>query len=163
MEMLVPLFRWLLLAAVSAWVGGSIAISYIVAPTASQFLGAQGVGRFMGVIFRKFSLVIYLSSAVIGPAVALEGYYATTGNRQVFLSKAVLLLLMVLAGIYLDKGLSPEIVRLRDQIQHAQDSQQEQQLCRRFDYLIKLAGRVFSLSMALGLLVLLVIAFTSHV
>jgi uncharacterized membrane protein len=114
--MLVFLLQFISLFALSLWVGGGAAISFLVAPVVFELAGSRKLaGQIVGQVLRRFDIYV-LTAGPIACAAALVEMAGTSSASRTLGLKVALIAAMLGLALYSRLALSPEIRRLRIQL-----------------------------------------------
>ncbi len=110
------LVEFISLFALSLWVGGGAAISFLVAPVVFELAGSRKLaGQIVGQVLRRFDIYV-LTAGPIACGAALVEMAGTAGASRTLALKLSLIVAMLGLALYSRLALSPEIRRLRMQL-----------------------------------------------
>jgi uncharacterized membrane protein len=119
--MLAFLIRFASLFALSLWVGGGAAISFLVAPVVFEKAGSRRLaGEIVGSILRRFDTYVLVAGPIALLSILLE-MAATVGASRTFTLRLALVVAMLGLELYSRFSLMPEIEALRKQLGDALD------------------------------------------
>lgn len=113
--------NWLHLIATVVWIGGIFTNSLVLLPSTKEALEPPAIGRLMGVVMKRFRILIYTSMVVLGVTGVLmnllnENYlgFMRFGNlwSQVTLIKHIFTIALIILAIYAFEGLAPKVSKL---------------------------------------------------
>ena len=120
--MLVFLLQFISLFALSLWVGGGAAISFLVAPVVFELAGSRKLaGQIVGQVLRRFDTYVLIAGPIACGAALVEMAGTSGASRTLTLRVARIAAMLALA-LYSRLALSPEIHRLRTQLGDEIDS-----------------------------------------
>jgi hypothetical protein len=107
------IIRFTSLFALSLWVGGGAAISFVVAPAVFQLAGSrQRAGEIVGKVLQRFDTVAFTAGPVALVAILIE-MAGTVGAARTLTLKLALVAGMLGLALYSRFALTPEIRELR--------------------------------------------------
>jgi uncharacterized membrane protein len=141
------------LLAITIWVGGMAALSFLAAPAIFQTAPSrESAGRSFGLILRRFHWVAYGCGAAILLAGAMRwgGGYSLTAPEQ---ARALLAAVMLGIALYSGVIVSGRLDRLRAEMSGGVDSIPKQDPRRvRFNQLHRLSTALMGFNLLLGLM-----------
>lgn len=143
-------FQFLLLLALSLWVGGMIFFSALVTPGIFNALDRPAAGKLLAELFPTY----YRSGAVCGALallVALLLFVFDSGSRLLRFAQMVLVLVMLAATFYAGWMLQPRIHALRSERTASPSQAQRDTAERSFQKLHRRSVQVNAGVMALGI------------
>ena len=109
--MLALLLRFVGLFALALWVGGGVAITFLVAPVAFERLPTRAkAGELVGGVLRRFDRLVLLCVVLAGASVA---HRCVTATSPAAMLQAALVALMAGLALLSQTAITPAIARLR--------------------------------------------------
>ncbi len=154
------ILRFLYLLSIVFWIGTMFFFSSSVAPSVFKILPRQMAGEMISAIFPKYYLVAYICGGIALITSILSWLIESHSSGILYLSRIVILAIMVGLAIFAGAVIRPQALEVRAQMRSlVEDSPQYREVQARFNKLHRYSVVINSVVFLLGFAIIFITAY----